>query len=304
MPIGNGGIIGVANNPTSTTATGIWSLQEQLKAKAAGNWPVTVNQKGLTAGDPAVSATEVWTSGGGTASDGAYYIQNIYTGNSVKQCYCRLNVDGLHYQRWSLMDLAGYNDNGNYGQTGTASEADNATIASDSSATSTGWYKETGTNTGQGGSTTYDTGLQLSTVAGHYWALYAYQQSPGGGGWAQNGGLDWGASASGGDWGSTYIPDIYMVGRGSAPTGNGRHMLTRAVWGATSCATTFVGSITSYADMWSQAGNWSVNSSSVTSGTNPVTGITTTDYIGMRVLAFSDDSTNGRYYYAFWVYIP
>ena len=40
MPIGNGGIIGVANNPTSTTATGVWSLQEQYKAKKAGNWPL------------------------------------------------------------------------------------------------------------------------------------------------------------------------------------------------------------------------------------------------------------------------
>ena len=39
MPIGNGGIIGVANNPTSITATGVWSLQEQFKAKKASNWP-------------------------------------------------------------------------------------------------------------------------------------------------------------------------------------------------------------------------------------------------------------------------
>lgn len=296
----NGGIIGVANNPTNSVAKGVWGLQEQLKAKAAGNWPVTLNQKGLTAGDPAVSATEVWTSGGGTASNGAYYIQNIYTGNAVKQCYCRLNVDGLHYQRWSLMDLAGYNDNGNYGQTGTSSEADNATIASDSSATSTGWYKDTGTNTNSGGSVTYDTGLQLSGVAGHYWLLYQYINSQGGGGWANNGGLDWGASASGGNWGDNYAPDIYYPTRTAGSTNNGTHKLGRAVWGSTSCVTTYVYSTTSYSDCWSQAGNWSANSGSV----GNVTGITTSNYIGMRIAAWSDDANNGRSYYAYWVYIP
>jgi hypothetical protein len=40
MPIGNGGIIGVANNPTDTVASGVWSLQEQFKAEQAGDWPV------------------------------------------------------------------------------------------------------------------------------------------------------------------------------------------------------------------------------------------------------------------------
>jgi hypothetical protein len=39
MPIGNGGIIGVANNPTNSVATGVWSLQEQFKAEKASNWP-------------------------------------------------------------------------------------------------------------------------------------------------------------------------------------------------------------------------------------------------------------------------
>jgi hypothetical protein len=39
MPIGNGGIIGVANDPTSSVASGVWSLQEQELAKKAGAWP-------------------------------------------------------------------------------------------------------------------------------------------------------------------------------------------------------------------------------------------------------------------------
>ena len=36
----NGRIIGVSNSPTSTVASGIWSLNEQLIAVGLGNWPV------------------------------------------------------------------------------------------------------------------------------------------------------------------------------------------------------------------------------------------------------------------------
>jgi hypothetical protein len=39
MPIGNGGIIGPANVPTITTASGVWSLREQQQAQSRGAWP-------------------------------------------------------------------------------------------------------------------------------------------------------------------------------------------------------------------------------------------------------------------------
>ena len=42
MPIGNGGIIGVANDPTDTVASGVWDLIEQFKAEKAGDWPIFV----------------------------------------------------------------------------------------------------------------------------------------------------------------------------------------------------------------------------------------------------------------------
>jgi len=35
----NGGIIGTVNNPTSTTATGVWQQEEQYEAKVTGTWP-------------------------------------------------------------------------------------------------------------------------------------------------------------------------------------------------------------------------------------------------------------------------
>ena len=39
MPKWNGGVIGVANNPTISSAKGIWSLSEATKAIRAGLWP-------------------------------------------------------------------------------------------------------------------------------------------------------------------------------------------------------------------------------------------------------------------------
>ena len=38
----NGGIIGTVNNPTSTTATGVWQQEEQYEAKVTDTWPQRV----------------------------------------------------------------------------------------------------------------------------------------------------------------------------------------------------------------------------------------------------------------------
>jgi len=35
----NGGIIGTVNNPTSSTATGVWQQEEQYEAVRDGTWP-------------------------------------------------------------------------------------------------------------------------------------------------------------------------------------------------------------------------------------------------------------------------
>jgi len=39
MSSDNGGIIGVVNDPTSTTAPGVWQQEEQYEAKVNGTWP-------------------------------------------------------------------------------------------------------------------------------------------------------------------------------------------------------------------------------------------------------------------------
>ena len=37
----NGGVIGIINTPSTTTASGVWALQDQYEAKRNGNWPLT-----------------------------------------------------------------------------------------------------------------------------------------------------------------------------------------------------------------------------------------------------------------------
>jgi hypothetical protein len=63
MPIGNGGIIGPANVPTITTASGVWSLREQQQAQGRGAWPLALTT------DPYFEYTTLLLPGNGT--DGA-----------------------------------------------------------------------------------------------------------------------------------------------------------------------------------------------------------------------------------------
>jgi hypothetical protein len=59
MPRGNGGIIGPANIPTTTSAKGIWSLMEQLLAQRQGIWP-SPTPAGYTV-IQTFTATSTWT---------------------------------------------------------------------------------------------------------------------------------------------------------------------------------------------------------------------------------------------------
>lgn len=299
----NGGIIGPQNLSTGTgtgVANGIWSLAEVHSALRGSDWPDLLPPKGLSAGSPAASAKEVYDTNV-TPSNGTYYINNVYTGNTTRLVYCRFDVDGLHYQKWDPQHLTGFQYNGTFGQTGTHSLGGTYNAGTDLSATSTGWSWTTGTNTGQGGSATYDTGIQISSVDGHYWLLYTYISSIGGGGWATNYGLDWQATADGTDYGNSYQPDWSLNSRSTGSAAAGTHKLIRAIIisGSTSTASA-VFSTTSYSDLWTKADNWEANKIVTnTSGT-----LTSSHYLGIRVVSFSDDGNNGTSYGAAWVHIP
>ena len=42
MPQGNGGVVGPANDPTTSTASGVWGLKEHAEAVGAGEWPAFI----------------------------------------------------------------------------------------------------------------------------------------------------------------------------------------------------------------------------------------------------------------------
>ena len=44
MPQGNGGVVGPANDPTTSTASGVWGLKEHAEAVGAGEWPGPIVQ--------------------------------------------------------------------------------------------------------------------------------------------------------------------------------------------------------------------------------------------------------------------
>ena len=295
----NGGVIGPQNLPTTISANGVWSLAEIHPSRRGNIWPI--ERKGVTSANPAISAKEVYTAGSTTS--GNYYINNIYTGNTTRLVYCRLNVDGLHYQKWNPSHLSGYQDNGTFGSTGTHTLGVGYNVDVDDSATSTGWSHSTGTSTNAGGSKTYDTGLEISTVNGHYWLYYHYISSVGGGGWASTLGVDWQATSNGTDYGNSYVADWGFVIRGDGSGSAGTHKLARGIWNSGGTATAeFVFSTSSYSDVWSKAGSWTANKTNAGPGASGTQ--TSAHYIGLRTSSWSDDGNNGTSYVAIWVHIP
>ena len=37
----NGGIIGVLNTPSTTSASGVWAIEDQYQARTTNTWPLT-----------------------------------------------------------------------------------------------------------------------------------------------------------------------------------------------------------------------------------------------------------------------
>lgn len=60
MPVGNGGIIGPNNTPSTSSAKGVWSIREAMLAQRAGNWPI------VQISDPYFDYTTLLLPGNGT----------------------------------------------------------------------------------------------------------------------------------------------------------------------------------------------------------------------------------------------
>lgn len=90
----NGGVIGVLNTPSTTTASGVWALQDQYEAKRNGNWPrppfVSPNSLRFNSGSsdsltrtPSVAGNrQIWTWSGWIKKTALASRQNFFQGGN------------------------------------------------------------------------------------------------------------------------------------------------------------------------------------------------------------------------------
>lgn len=299
----------MAQFPSPTSADGIWKINEVRNLLRGQNWPLQTI--GLTSNNPAISAKQVYTSSGNSATDGVYYINNIYTGGTTRAVYCRFNKDGgKSFQRWSPAHLTTYGGPRIYYSNGSSpSLTVGTTINTDDSTTSTGIVYNSGTGTSSGASAMVDTGKQLSDFQGHTWIEYVYINNSADG-LAQNKSvhLDFGSSSgtANGNYGSQYVPDYYWVTHnvdGFSQASAGSSVLSKVTFVASS-SNTLVGASrqvggTSYSTLWSDASDFTTNGGA---GATQQT-IASTQYVGLRFSGWSDVGSASVYYTSFWAHI-
>lgn len=104
---------------------------------------------GLTADDPATSAKAIYDADN-TSTDGLYYLNNVWTGNTTRQVYCRFDVQkggsgSYHVQKFLPSHLSGYSASSVGPSTGTFS-VPNSTL--DDATTYNTQYTTSGSSSG------------------------------------------------------------------------------------------------------------------------------------------------------------
>lgn len=88
--------------PSTTDATGIWTLKDARTAKLGSNWPGV--KDGLTPETAADSAAQI-LAGNPAATSGDYY---IIVNGTAKQIYCDMTNDGGGWMLWFTFGTAPY----------------------------------------------------------------------------------------------------------------------------------------------------------------------------------------------------
>ena len=144
----------------------------------------------------------------GYTTDGVYYINNIFTGGSARQCYCRFNTrDGVHWQRFTPYHLSGYHKSlhgGGAGNTSLTFTTSDSQLQNTTLSTSVKDFVYSGQNSGAGVSYMIRTGKQMPDIEGHYLGIELFTTSTGDGGNRPRIGLDWQSSEGTGNWGHDY----------------------------------------------------------------------------------------------------
>jgi hypothetical protein len=115
--------------PSTTNATGFWTLKDARTAKLGSNWPGV--KDGLTPETAADSAAQI-LAGNPSAASGNYY---IFVNGTAKQVYCDMTNDGGGWMLWNTFGTAAY-------QAGYAILPDNT---NDTTFTANQWTRNTGT---------------------------------------------------------------------------------------------------------------------------------------------------------------
>ena len=158
----------------------------------------------------------------GYTTDGVYYINNIYTGGSAKQCYCRFNTrDGVHWQRFSPYHLSGFNQSGHGGGAGNTtlnfinsdSQLQNTTVSS-----SNRDFSYTSQSSGAGTSHMIRTGKQMPDIEGKYLGVEIETTATGDDNNRPRIGLDWQSSEGTGNWGHDYNQELNLLQGGRDAT--------------------------------------------------------------------------------------
>ena len=67
----NGGIIGILNTPTATSAKGVWALEDQFNARVSNIWPSNYSIDFLVIAGGGGGGGAFYTGAGGGAGDSA-----------------------------------------------------------------------------------------------------------------------------------------------------------------------------------------------------------------------------------------
>lgn len=102
----NGRIIGVPNSPTSTIASGIWALNEQLIAKGLGNWPVAAGPA-PAGGDPYWANVNIFLDGETVADTSSVAHSITNSGVTASTTQKKFGSKSLYFNGSSYMKVDG-----------------------------------------------------------------------------------------------------------------------------------------------------------------------------------------------------
>ena len=132
---------------------------------------IIIKQALGTSTNPASSAKDLYDAGYTTS--GNYFINNIYTGGSATEVYCKMGVDPnadgtlYHFQKFIPSSLGGFSQYGNF----TPSSATLSTISTEDADFGTYNYRYTTSSSSSGAAGMRQTGLQVSQTDDSGWAV-------------------------------------------------------------------------------------------------------------------------------------